>query len=155
MKKLLPILALLFLFGCSKDDEVEVTTYHIVNSVETMDGSVEYLDGTMYEVIVFCFKGEDIVREDVLDPISSGGGISKEVELIPDIEKIKISFKFLPKESAFYDLSSNNRKYTLTTFLIEKGKDNEFIINGSTMTQGTLKSASLKSALSVSSILKK
>ena len=68
MKTLIPILFFfLLLFSCKKEEEK--TTYQIVNNLEKLsDGlitylsendpaMIPYLDGTLHEVIVYCYIG--------------------------------------------------------------------------------------------------
>lgn len=139
MKKLLLLLLILpFVFSsCGSDDE-DGTSYQIVNN-NSFESDFEDLDGSMYDVIVFCFIGDNVVREDHYDKISS---MSKsEIKGIPDnFEKIKVSFKMLPNNSPYAGISSNVRKYTVSYTLIEKGKKNVVELTGNTLIQNNLKS---------------
>ena len=132
----------ILLFGCKKEEEPK-TTYVVINDSEKFESGFEYLDGTLWEVVVYCFIGEDVVREDILSPIAYGGGTSEIMEVPDNFEKIKVSFKMLPKESSYYDMSGNVRKYTVTSFLLTPGIDNQIVITGQTTVSSYLKSASV------------
>ena len=62
------------------------------------------------------------------------------IEIDDKIEKIKVSFKMLPKESEYYDLSSNVRKYVVSYTFLEKGVNNVVIIDKNTLIGTSLKS---------------
>lgn len=135
------ILAAVVTLGCKKDEPepASPTTYQIVNDNEVNESTIEFLDGTLYEIVVFAYTGDDIARQDNVDPVGPSGSKSDIIEVPDTIEKIKISFKFLPKESPYYNLSSNNRKYVVSYTFLEKGKNNQVIIDGQTMVSGELK----------------
>ncbi|KAA6303136.1 MAG: hypothetical protein EZS26_000739 [Candidatus Ordinivivax streblomastigis] len=131
--------------GCSKDDDDESkTTYQVFNNNEKTSSTLDkYLDGSIYEVVVYCYIGDDIVRQDNFDKIAPGA--KSELKEVPDnFEKIKVSFKFLPKESEFYDLSANTRKYAVAYTLLSKGKNTISELNGETMVGNTLRSSSVQ-----------
>jgi hypothetical protein len=129
MKKALLFVIIIFLFeSCKKDP---VTTYQIVNNVTYTTPTVPYLDGSFYEVIVFHYKGTDITKQDNITKIASGGGKSEVIEVPATTEKIKVSFKFLPPESASY--SSATREYVVALTLIENGKNNVVTISNNTL----------------------
>lgn len=139
MKKLILLSLIVFLMSCSSDDP-KPTTYQIVNNMELdTDPAIEYLDGSMWEVIVFCIDDVgDVVREDKHESIIAGGGSSKPKEITPNIVKLVVSFKFLPQESNFYDLDSNNRRYTVTRFVVIPETNNLIELDGNTNIKGTL-----------------
>ena len=133
MKKIfIVILALALLSGCKKDEESK-TTYRIINNATKNISSINYLDGTMWEVVVFCYKGTDIVRQDNFTSIVYEGGKSIATEVDPTFEKIKVSFRMLPPASEYYSNSLNNRIYTLSYFILEKGNNKDIIIDNNTM----------------------
>ncbi len=150
MKKLITIIFVAaLLLSCSKDEPTP-TTYQLVNAMESdSDPDFQYLDGTLWEVTVFCLdKDGDVVREDNLQPIPAGGGKSESKELTANIEKLVVSFKLLPKQSEYYDLELNYRMYTVTRFVIVPETENEFKITDSTNVKGTLTKANrLNSAI--------
>jgi hypothetical protein len=131
MKKL-NILAclILLLTSCSKEDP---TTYQIINDCKVTTTSTEYLNGSIYEVIVFHYSGEDIIKQDNIDDVSSGGGKSALIEAPTGSEKVKVSFQLLPPESPFYNLSANDRMYVVAFTVLEKGINNVIRINDNTM----------------------
>jgi len=135
---LLPISILIFAFSsCSKEVE-SVTTYQILNTCSTTT-PMEYLDGSLYEVIVFCYNAKDeIIRTDNLEPIDAGGGLSKKVTVTNEIVKVKVSYKMLPPESIYSDLSSNVRMYVVNVFYIEKGKNTTITVQNMTMVKNTI-----------------
>jgi len=144
MKKFLSLLTLALVFySCSKNDdsepEIKITTYQVISNVEKQETTVEYLDGTMYEVVVFKFIGDDLAGEDSLDPIAPGK-VSNKITISEDIEKIKLSFKFVPRESSVYD--SAERRYLASYTFINKNSENKVVLKESSMLQSTLKIAS-------------
>nr|WP_319268221.1 hypothetical protein [uncultured Draconibacterium sp.] len=147
MRKLIYLLTLvLIITSCSDDDnETPKTTYQIVNNMEAdSNPAIEYLDGTLWEVTVFCLdETGDVVREDNLDPVHSGGDMSDKQDVADYITKVVVSFRFLPRESSIYDMESNNRRYTVTRYVMVEGENNMIEIDGETNIQTTL---SLKSA---------
>lgn len=138
MKKvlfMLPMLAALFLSGCSKDDEPSVSTFTIINNSEKYESSLdEYMNGTMYEVVVFEYDevGNNIGQINVND-IPYSGGKSKPIQVQESCSKVQVSFKLVPPESPFYDLSSNARLYIVSLGVIKKGGNIDIIVDGETM----------------------
>jgi len=131
MKKVLFLfLALILVSSCRKEETP--TTYQIINNVTKTTTSDPYLDGSMYEVVVYHYLGSDIIKQDDIDKISSGGGKSELIEAPGKSEKIKISFKFLPPQSSNYNLSSNVRKYIVAYTLLNKGENNIATITDNT-----------------------
>ena len=138
MKKVL-LLALVFtLFSCEKEEPK--TTYQIINNNEFDYTGFQYLDGTLWEVIVFKYIGDDVAGQENLDPINPDGGTTEMIEIDDKIEKIKVSFKLLPRESEYYDLSSNVRKYVVSYTFLDKGENNVVIIDKNTLIGSSLKS---------------
>lgn len=142
---LLACLALL-LTSCSKEDP---TTYQIINDCKVTTTSTEYLDGSIYEVIVFHYSGEDIIKQDNIDDVSSGGGKSAIINVPAGSEKVKVSFQLLPPESPFYNLSANDRMYVVAFTVLEKGINNVIRINDNTMVDDGI---GLAGGLEVSSV---
>jgi len=128
------------MMGCAKLSLTK-TTLTIVNNMENPGGSLQYLDGTLWEVVVFCFIGEDIAEQINVDPVPGQGGESEKIEIKSSYEKVKVSFKMLPPESPLYDLYSNSRKYVVSYTFLEKGRNNVITIDGNTMVSGSIKTA--------------
>lgn len=141
MKKIIFFVLIIFLIGCKKD-EPEKTTYQITNNITPVDTTQteEYLDGTLWEIVVFCYNGDDIIRQDNLPFIKPDGHKSAITEVTDNITKVKVSFKYLPHESPNYDLSINFRRYVVAFCFIEKEKNNSIVIDDNTMLSGSLKS---------------
>ena len=137
MKKILFFLTIssLIFFGCKKEKDA---TYQILNNSSKYQSSTQYLDGSIYDVVVFEYRGNDVVKEVNINKISYGGGKSSKITAHEKTEKIKVSFKFLPKESPYYNLSSNNRKYTVQYYYLKKGENIIAEINDKTMIGGSL-----------------
>ena len=131
MKKLF-VIAILFALAASCTKE-PVTTYQITNNAEGYEHSDPYLNGTLYEVIVFHYIGEDIAGQQNLDPIAPDGGISKQVEVPDNIEKVKLSFKILPPESENYSSPVVVRKYVVAFKYLTKGEHNDIMVDGGTL----------------------
>src|SRR5690554_6147821 len=111
MKKILFILIVALLAGCSKDEDTAATTYEIINNSEHFESDIEYLDGTLWEVIVYHYVGDDIAKQENLPSIQYGGATSTKISIEPNIEKLQVSFQILPKDSPLYDLDANKRGY--------------------------------------------
>jgi len=135
MKTLLPIcFAIILLFSCKKEEEK--TTYQVVNNLEKLSdfwinylsendpAMIPYLDGTLHEVIVYCYIGSDLVRTDNLGSISIKGGKSSILEVEPNYEKVKVSFLFFPPELPVNLPNHLWRFHPITTIILEKGKNN-------------------------------
>lgn len=136
MKKLTVVLFMVALIiSCKKE---EPTTYQIVNNSEVTSSTIPYLDGSMYEVVVFHYSGEDITKQDNIKKIEPAGGKSEIIEVPASTEKLKVSFKFLPPESSFYDSDANNRKYVVAFSIITKEKNNLITVDGNTMIKETI-----------------
>ena len=137
------ILSSIVLFSCKKDEKTVKTSYQIINNNEFISSTVQYFNGTLWEVVIFCFNGDEVIRQDNIKSITYGGGKSdiKEIEC----DKVKVSFQMLPTESPNYDLSLNDRVFTVVTFPLIKGQNNEIVLDGKTMIQNHLKSGNLQS----------
>ena len=57
-----------------------------------------HLDGTLWEVIVFHFIGDDVAKQEDIRPIKYDGGTSGKIEIGDNIEKRKVSFHKKKKE---------------------------------------------------------
>ncbi len=155
MKKVLYlVLMATLMMACKKDDPTPPkTTYQIINNTETSESSIEFLDGSLFEVVIFCYVGNDVARQDNLPAVSSGGGKSELIEVPDSFDKLKVSFKLLPKESPYYNLPANGRKYVVSFSFLQKGKSNQIIIDGLTMVSGELKNGHVET-ISVNKALK-
>jgi len=135
MKKLLLLLiiASLVFIGCEKKE----TIYQIFNNNDKYHSNIQYLDGSFYEVIVIEYFGNDVIKQVNIDKISYG---CKSGYYTADekTEKIKISFKLVPRESPYYNLSSNNRLYTLQYYYLEKYNYTIAELNGNTLISGSI-----------------
>lgn len=132
-------LILLVFTSCKKDDPIPPTTYCIVNNIPTQTTTIKYLDGTLWLVIVYCYDASgDIVHEDSFESIASGGGESIKTEVTDDIVKLVVSYMMVPRESEYYSLSSNYRRYTKIKFSLVHNEENKIEITGETTVSGTL-----------------
>ena len=134
MKKLSLILLTVLSFSflsCSKDSPV-LTTYQIFNNSTKSTTTIPYLDGSMYEVVVYCYTGVDIVRQDNYDAIEPGQKTAMK-EVPSTYTKIKVSYKMLPPASAYYDSSTNYRLYTVSYTLLEVEKNTVSEFNDNSM----------------------
>jgi hypothetical protein len=145
MKKAFLFVIIIFLFASCKKDQV--TTYQIVNNVSYITPTVEYLDGSIYEIVVFHYKGSDITKQDNITKVASGGGKSEVIEVPATTEKIKVSFKFLPAQSSSY--SSLSREYIVAYTIIEEGKNNIVTLTNSTMVSTSITKSETQDGYSV------
>lgn len=135
MKKLLFTLlvaSLVVVASCSSDDE-SATTYDISNNLSISESTVPYLNGTMYEVVVYQYIDNNVVKQDNIKQVNSGGGKCQKMEVSNNVNFLQVSFKFLPKESPLYNDSYNQRRYVVVKTPIKKGTHHSIIISGDTM----------------------
>lgn len=128
------------LTGCKKEEEK--TTYQIINNYQKLSdnlitylteddpGLLQYLDGTLHEVIVYCYIGSDIVRTDNLGTISPKGGKSDITEVESDYEKVKVSFLLFPSNLTVNLPAHLHRFHPVTITILEKGINNSITIDG-------------------------
>ncbi len=138
LKFLLFAFSIFCLFSCEKDDqeeEVKITTYQVINNTELNESdNISELNGTLYQVTVLKYRGEDLAGQDNLEnPIEPNGGSSDVIEISDDIDKIKISFEFLPESSSYYDIVDLDRLYTASFTFLENGVNNEVVFDGNTL----------------------
>lgn len=126
------------LISCKKEEDM--TTYQIINNAELELTDIQYLDGSMYEVIVFHFKGDDVIHQDEIIKIEAGGGKSEIIDVSDGCEKLKLSFRFLPEQSDLYDIPANSRKYLVDFTVVEQGKNNILTLTGQTMISDSMNS---------------
>ncbi len=137
MKKVLFLLLMVAAFvACSDDDDDEkVSTFCIINNTAKYESSIdEYLNGTMWEIIVFEYdeEGDNIGQKNV-EAVPYGGGKSEKIQVSNSCVKIQVSFKILPEESRNYGMSSNKRQYIQSLGVIKKGENIDVILDGDTM----------------------
>ena len=138
MKNLIFFLSLIPLFACSKDDDApQSTTYQIINDMPIFENDYDYLDGTVWEIVVYCYIGSDIVRQDNIDSIAPLGGKSRLIDVGDNYEKVKVSFKLLPEKSIYYHMAE--RYYIISFLEIKQGENNIMKINDDTMSSNVLK----------------
>lgn len=142
---LMVLFAAILFSSCTKDSEqLDPTTLTVTNNTDFYDSGDEYLNGSLYEVIVFTYIGDNVSGQISIDDIAYGGGSIENIELPDKTEKVRLSFKMLPPESPFYDNYINFRRYTVSYYYIDVNKKNQVLIDGSTMMTGTLKSTEAK-----------
>lgn len=142
--KLLMIALILLAFtSCKKDDPIPPTTYYLVNNTPKQTTTIKYLDGTLWLTTVYCYDATgDIVREDNFESVASGGGESIKTEVTANIVKLVVSFMMVPRESEYYDLDSNYRRYTKTKFALVPNTENKIEINGETTVSNKISKSS-------------
>ncbi|MCX6237613.1 MAG: hypothetical protein NTY07_08675 [Bacteroidia bacterium] len=128
MKKLIFVL---FMILCVSCDEILVpiesattespTTYQISNNLKLYP-PVEFIDGSLWEVVVYYYIGKDIVKVDSISPVLTDK-ISSKIEIPSKYEKIKFSFQLAPKKSQYYSGAANCRRYSENFILLDKGKN--------------------------------
>ena len=90
------IAASLFVIGCKKE-----TTYQVFNNTTKPSSSADpYLDGSMWEVVIFEYAGNDVITQKNIDRVEVGKK-SQIFTAHEKAEKIKVSFKFLPPQSNY------------------------------------------------------
>ena len=149
MRNILFFTVLLLFSGCTKEERFNLTTYQVKNDCNPYSNPVdEYLNATLWEIVVFCYNEQnEIVRQDNLEPLSTGGAISPMKETTKDIVKVKLSFKWLPPQSIYFDEESNARKYVVTTFYLTEEENTVIVVNDNSMISGNLTLKSLSDSL--------
>lgn len=142
MKRSIYVLFLVFCISCDEallpveSSSIESsTTFQISNNLKLYP-PVEFIDGSLWEVIVYYYIGQNIVKIDSLSPILTGE-ISSKIEIPSIYEKLKFSFQLAPKKSQYYFGCANCRRYSENFTLLEKNKNTVVEIHDlSTITLG-------------------
>lgn len=142
MKRSIYVLFLVFCISCDEallpveSSSIESsTTFQISNNLKLYP-PVEFIDGSLWEVIVYYYIGQNIVKIDSLSPILTGE-ISSKIEILSIYEKLKFSFQLAPKKSQYYFGCANCRRYSENFTLLEKNKNTVVEIHDlSTITLG-------------------
>ena len=128
MKSLIYLLILVFFISCDQEllptesSSVEsATTYQISNNLKLYP-AIEYIDGSLWEVIVYYYIGQDIVKVDSLSPVLTGTTSSK-IAVPSTYEKFKYSFQLAPKKSQYYSGCANCRRYSENFTFFEKNNN--------------------------------
>ena len=120
-----------FLIFCVSCDEIILpteslptespTTFQISNNLKLYP-PVEFIDGSLWEVMVYYYIGKDVVKVDSINPILTDE-ISAKIEIPSKYEKIKFSFQLAPKKSQYYFGVANCRRYSENFINLDKGKN--------------------------------
>jgi hypothetical protein len=128
MKRLIYVLFMVFCISCdealipTESSSIELsTTFQISNNLKLYP-PVEFIDGSLWEVVVYYYIGQDIVKVDSLSPVHTGE-ISSKIEIPSIYEKLKFSFQFAPKKSQYYFGCANCRRYSENFTFLEKNKN--------------------------------
>lgn len=97
------------------------TTFQISNNLKLYP-PVEFIDGSLWEVVVYYYIGKDIIKIDSISPVLADE-ISAKIEIPSKYEKMKFSFQLAPKKSQYYFGVANCRRYSENFVLLEKGKN--------------------------------
>lgn len=98
------------------------TTFQVSNNLE-LSPPVELIDGSLWEVVVYYYIGDNLVKMDSISPVLTGE-ISAKKEISSDYEKLKFSFQFAPKKSQYYFGYANCRRYSENFTFLRKGENN-------------------------------
>lgn len=128
MKRIIYLLILVFFISCDQallptesSSIASSTTFQISNNLKLYP-AVEYIDGSLWEVVVYFYIGQDIVKVDSLSPILTGE-LSSKIEVPSAYEKFKFSFQMAPKKSQYFFGCANCRRYSENFTLLEKNKN--------------------------------
>lgn len=120
MKKIYFLLAVaLIAVSCTKP-----TTVQVVNNFPLSTG-FDYSDGTIYDVTLITYQGDNKVGQINLGFITYGGCKSEIVELEDYVEKIRVVYKGSSNQAQI-----NPELYTYDFFNISPNKDNIIVIDG-------------------------
>lgn len=133
MKKLaLLFIVIIFGFSCKKEKD-PATTYQVINNCTLSTSTVQYLDGSIYQVVVMHYNGTDIIKQDNFTKIVAGGGKSEMLTVPMNSQKMKLSFKFLPPESPLYSSSENHYLNVTAYTTVVQGQNNTITIDDHTI----------------------
>jgi hypothetical protein len=128
MKCIIYLLILVFFISCdqallpTESSSIEsATTFQISNNLKLYP-AVEYIDGSLWEVIVYYYIGQDLIKVDSLSPVLTGT-ISSKIAVPSTYEKFKYSFQLAPKKSQYYSGCANCRRYSENFTLFEKNNN--------------------------------
>jgi hypothetical protein len=128
IKKITFVLFIIFCISCNENlvpTESRLTetptTYQISNNLNLYPPE-EFIDGSLWEIIIYYFIGNEIVKIDSIEPVLTGE-ISSKIIIPSSYQKLKFSFQFAPKKSLYYLGCANCRRYSENFTLIEKGKN--------------------------------
>jgi hypothetical protein len=137
MKKLFFLfIAIVFFSSCKKT--TLPTTYQIFNSTTPISTGIQYLDGSVYEVIVCHYSENKIIHQDTIDEIDAKGGKTALIDVPAKTELLKVSYKFLPSKSPYYNIAWNVRFYLVDFKIITRETNNIIGINGSSYISDTI-----------------
>lgn len=147
-KKILTViitaLFLTFLASCDRDDLFGSSkSYRIINDFEAQyTPSNPYLDGSLYEVIVFQLNHrEDVIKKDYISVIPSGGLASRVIAVPNECEFIQVSFLYLPANKGGL---LNFRNFTAQYFYILEDITSDIVIDLSTILTRAMSMASAR-----------
>jgi len=112
--KITVILPLLFLLSCQDETLSRPSFFQIEDNLKLYPPE-EFIDGSLWEIEVYYYSGNTIVKTDNIEPILTGT-FSPEIEVPENCDKIKFSFQIAPKKSKYYDGVANCRKYSKVYF---------------------------------------
>lgn len=145
----LTLFSVIFFSGCLNNTAQKKTSYQIKNDLtkDTTSYSRYYYglrlekdfdDGTLYEIIVYCFNSDDeIVYKDFLGNIKPGSK-SKKFIVSDEIVRIKVSYKDIPYVAYIpnnYGPSEylNRRSVNVYYYKLSKGKCTSISIRDTTL----------------------
>lgn len=129
------LLLILFVLFCTcqliPQEEIESaavkrTTMQIQNKV-TLFPVTEYIDGSLWEVQVYCFNEKSVVVNEIA-PVPTGT-TSVEFIIPDDCESVKVSWKFAPVKSQYYFGVANCRRYSGGKQTVKKNSNTLLIVD--------------------------
>ena len=120
MKKIYLLLAVVLIaVSCTKP-----TTVQVVNNFPLLTG-FDFSDGTIYDVTLITYQGDNKVGQINLGFITYGGCKSEIIELEDYVEKIRVVYKHSSNQAQI-----NPEWYIRDFFYISPNKDNIIVIDG-------------------------
>lgn len=137
MNKLFFVIA--FIVFCSScREEEKPTTYQLFNNSNRIVTDIQYLDGTMYEVIVHHYYKTKLIQENNIGEIATEGGKTGLMNVPANTDLFKVSFKFLPARSPDYIAPWNIRYYMIDYKIIVREENNILGVNGGSFISDTI-----------------
>ena len=112
MKNILLLSFIVIIFsGCKKYETP--TSFQIVNNVAKYQSETEFLDGSMYDVVVYVYSAKTLLKTINISKINPNEGMSNIYE-VKGADNIQVIFKSLPAGPVLHSgLLSFTSKWTL------------------------------------------
>jgi len=91
-------------------EKISDTTIQISNNLHLYPAE-EFIDGSLWDVIVYYYVGTEMVKSDSIGDVLTGS-ISEKILIDSKFTKLKFSFQFAPKKSIYFFGVANCRRFS-------------------------------------------